>query len=181
MDSLMYVTAEFLVFAVPATLVYVWYQGRQGRKDSLYSFMAVVLGLAASYTIMDQLHYTERPYILYDTIASGVSENSFPSQHTTTILSMVPPLLWVKRKKLAYFFLGAGLITGFARVYVGYHYPLDILGGAASALIGFTTVLLIHRHLDEYVEMLADFGDKLENTLFGPFRELYRKTRKRYI
>lgn len=176
-DQLMIILAGLLVYAVPVTLIYIWYRGENGKIQSLYTFSAVVIALIASYTVLGQAYYHERPYMLYDTLVSGPSENSFPSQHTTTMMGMVLPLLWFGKKKLAYFFIGGGLLTGFARIYIGKHYPLDIIGGMLSAVIGFAVMLLMMKYLDNYFRELADFGDKLENKLFQPFRTNMKKFR----
>jgi undecaprenyl-diphosphatase len=171
LDQLMIFSAEFLVLLVPVTLVYLWFRGEDGRKDSLYVFTAVVIGIIASYAVLGQLHQHDSPYQNFDTIASGESENSFPSQHATAVLSMVLPLLWRKRERLAGLLLGTGVLTGFARIYIGEHYLVDILGAGAAAVIGFGVVYLIERFLDDQVEELADFGHMIERTILGPVED----------
>ncbi|WP_414837961.1 phosphatase PAP2 family protein [Candidatus Nanosalina sp. VS9-1] len=171
-DQLMIFFAEFLVLAVPAALVYLWYQGKAGRIDSLYVFIAVTVALIASYAVLGQAIQHESPFQVYNTIASGEPENSFPSQHTATLLAMVLPLLWRKRKNFAYFFLGTGLLTGFSRIYIGEHYPVDILGSAIAAIIGFAAVILIEKYMDSYVEALANLGHKVERKISRPFRKI---------
>jgi undecaprenyl-diphosphatase len=171
LDQLMVFLAEFLVLLVPLTLVYLWFQGEEGRKNSLYIFTAVVVGIIASYAVLGQVHQHASPYQNFDTIASGEPENSFPSQHTTAVLSMVLPLLWRKKEKLAGLLLGTGVLTGFARIYIGEHYLVDILGAGAAAVIGFGAVYLIERYLDDQVEELADFGHMIERTILGPVED----------
>lgn len=169
-DQLMFLVAELTVILVPVALVYLWYQGEDGRKTSLYAFMAVAAGLAASYLVLGQIMQHPSPYQEFETIASGEPENSFPSQHTAAVLGMILPLLWRKRRKLAYLFTGAGAATGFARIYIGEHYLIDILGSAAAAAIGFGVTYLVYRYMDEYVKELAGVGDRLEKKLLGPVR-----------
>lgn len=171
LDQLMIFFAELLVLLVPVTLVYLWFKGEDGRKDSLYIFTAVVIGILASYAVLGQLHQHASPYQNFDTIASGEPENSFPSQHATAVLSMVLPLFWRKREKLAGLLLGTGVLTGFARIYIGEHYLVDILGAGAAAVIGFGAVYLIERFLDDQVEELADFGHMIERTILGPVED----------
>jgi undecaprenyl-diphosphatase len=171
LDQLMIFFAEFLVLLVPVTLVYLWFQGEKGRKDSLYIFTAVVIGILASYAVLGQLHQHASPYQNFDTIASGEPENSFPSQHATALLSMVIPLFWRKREKLAGLLLGTGVLTGFARIYIGEHYLVDILGAGAAAVIGFGAYYLLESFLDDHVEELADFGHMIERTIIGPVEE----------
>jgi undecaprenyl-diphosphatase len=62
---------------------------------------------------------------------------SFPSAHATNAFGMATMLFLFHRKHAYWFFLIASLVA-FSRVYVGVHYPLDILGGA---ILGSLTAL----------------------------------------
>jgi undecaprenyl-diphosphatase len=82
-----------------------------------------------------------------DPLLGGIVGNSFPSGHAATsaagalVLSLVAPRL------APYLALLAGAIA-FSRIYVGVHYPLDVLAGAllgfavASAVLAAVRLLL---------------------------------------
>ncbi len=66
--------------------------------------------------------------------------NSFPSGHATFYFALATVvLLWNRRWGMWYFILT--IVIGFARIFVGAHWPLDILGGAA---IGILSGLMVH-------------------------------------
>jgi len=75
--------------------------------------------------------------VLRDTV-SGLG---FPSGHSAAsmavVLAVIPYVSWRWRWAL----LAVPLIVGFARVYVGAHLPLDVLGGWA---IGVTVACAVH-------------------------------------
>lgn len=59
---------------------------------------------------------------------------SFPSSHAVNIFAAAfffsQPL-----KKLSPLFFGIAGIVGYSRIYIGIHYPLDVIGGAAIGLL----------------------------------------------
>ena len=64
-----------------------------------------------------------------------VPENSFPSDHATLVFALAFSLLMspLRRLGLALAVLGVGV--GWGRIYLGAHYPGDILGGAVLGLL----------------------------------------------
>jgi undecaprenyl-diphosphatase len=64
---------------------------------------------------------------------------SFPSGHAATSFACAATLAWLTPLSPVALYALAGLIA-FSRVYVGVHYPLDVIGGAALGL-GVATAL----------------------------------------
>jgi undecaprenyl-diphosphatase len=68
---------------------------------------------------------------------------SFPSGHTAIAFAAATVLSYYRPKWAPAFFLLAVAI-GFSRIYVGVHYPLDVLGGAVlGALLGGLVIVLL--------------------------------------
>ncbi|MBI3584532.1 MAG: phosphatase PAP2 family protein [Nitrospinae bacterium] len=59
---------------------------------------------------------------------------SFPSGHSQTIFTAATVLGYTYRKYIWIFFLIA-FLSGISRIYVGAHYPLDVLGGGIMGII----------------------------------------------
>jgi undecaprenyl-diphosphatase len=84
-----------------------------------------------------------RPYLVLpktNICKNPLTDHSFPSGHTTAIFSVIIPFA------LAFPWLGiivlpVGILVGLSRMYLGLHYPSDVLAGCAlGSLTAFLTV-----------------------------------------
>jgi predicted house-cleaning noncanonical NTP pyrophosphatase (MazG superfamily) len=73
---------------------------------------------------------------------------SFPSGHAGRLF-IIATLLWPSRRKMrkfAYFSILLGIVISISRIYVGMHFPLDVIFGAGFGIVaGYVTVLLEKR------------------------------------
>ncbi|MCX6751941.1 MAG: phosphatase PAP2 family protein [Candidatus Nomurabacteria bacterium] len=89
--------------------------------------------------ILKILIHAPRPFDAFPQVHSLFTETgyAFPSGHTM-IASAIAFSLFFTHKKAGYFFMFFALVIGLARIIVGVHFPIDILGGfVIGALIAF--------------------------------------------
>ena len=86
----------------------------------------------------------------YEVIAGAVLRQqpahgtSFPSSHTAVTVAVVIALVPFLARPLAAAAIGYAVLVGWSRVYLGVHYPLDVLGGAGIGLaVGGVIVLAL--------------------------------------
>lgn len=88
---------------------------------------------------------TEYTYFFDGLTRSGLS--SFPSGHTASAFALATLLaLHTKNKYLKLLYLFLSIIIGYSRIYLGHHFPIDVLAGA---FIGLLSSVAIHWLLKE--------------------------------
>ncbi len=83
------------------------------------------------------------------TLIKHPSSFSFPSGHTSGSFSAALVLFHMLPKKLGVPAVVLATMIAFSRMYVGVHYPTDILGGIVVAIIASTVAILITKKVME--------------------------------
>ena len=127
------------------------------KDEAMYAFTSVLAGLSIS-KIISLFYEHNRPFVdnLGVTISEHAPDSSFPSDHTTFMLSIAFSLIFFKKtKKLGFSLLILGLIGGFARVFEGVHYPFDIIGALLTAMIGVFIILKLQNKLQPINDFIS--------------------------
>jgi undecaprenyl-diphosphatase len=97
---------------------------------------------SASFGIKDLFQRT-RPFEAHPQIHPlyVVHSSSFPAGHAATAFAGATVLVYVV-PRLAWLLYLIAAVIGFSRVYVGVHYPTDVLGGAAIGVVVGAVVVL---------------------------------------
>lgn len=108
---------------------------RSTRKAGIASLAAMLLGLLCTNVILKHLIARPRPWLDVAGLVALVDEpdpNSFPSGHTCAAFASA--LAWwrtLPRRWMAVLAVALAVLMGLSRLYVGVHYPTDVLAGAA--------------------------------------------------
>jgi undecaprenyl-diphosphatase len=95
-----------------------------------------------------QLIGRDRPFVLYPEprpLVHPPSSGSFPSGHASAAFACATVMAWASPRLAVPVYVLAAVVA-WSRVYVGVHYPLDVLGGALlGTLVGMLVVFLTRR------------------------------------
>lgn len=165
LDSLMLFFAEALAFLIPVTLVYLWFESRESRRDSIFTFVTAVFGIGLTY-LLGIFYFHNQPFATYDTIFQGGElDNAFPSQHTASMFSVFWSFLYLNRRRLTVLFGVIGFLTGLGRIFVGHHYPVDVLGGIFSGLLGLGVTVLLESSFSGELDRIVDLSYSLQSSI----------------
>lgn len=158
LDSFMpYVTEKFnFLGAVLISALLIWALGK--RRDRVGLIVLVVLVLASDFMSsgLRHLFMRIRPCHAIEGVrllAGCGGSYSMPSGHATNIFAAMV-FLTARYKKFFPLFLAIAFTVAYSRVYVGVHYPLDVMAGAmlgAILALLFTKaeVFIVSRYFDK--------------------------------
>ncbi|RUQ33150.1 MAG: undecaprenyl-diphosphatase [Candidatus Competibacteraceae bacterium] len=136
--------AEWLIWAVPLLIGIGWlWGGENTRKAMLVATASGLLGLLVNQIIgLAWVH--PRPFMigLGHTLIPHVADSSFPSDHLTLWWAVAFSLLLQRGSQRSGATLAlSGIPIAWARIYLGVHFPLDMLGAAVIAALSASLTL----------------------------------------
>lgn len=136
--------AIFILVAVAGSI---WFFGRPegATRSKLAAVSAVASGALALLMnlVLSQLWFHDRPFVDHPRqtllLTHHAADNSFPSDHASLAFAIAFAVLAFHRRIGLLLLLGATCI-GADRIFVGVHYPLDVL---ASLFVGLSAALIV--------------------------------------
>lgn len=141
LDTVFVIFAEYIVFLLIAGLaLFVLLQKRSSKRlvITLQALAAAFLSRAVFVSLIRLFFFRARPFVagtVNQLIAQNPLEGSFPSGHASIMFALAFTLFFASRRwGIVYLILA--LLSSVARIIVGVHFPLDIVGGMLIALFG---------------------------------------------
>lgn len=144
-DSIMIFGAEYLIFFMWFLIFIFAIKGTTIERKSLVLFLISFPILVLIIKFIHLFFFEQRPYItnqILPIIPYTATDASFPSRHGASCFTMAFAFLYFK-SKWGMFLLLLAIWVGISRVYVGVHYPLDILGGFITGIISLAIALQV--------------------------------------
>lgn len=165
---LFYVNAAEAMFAVTLAGVFLAAYGpsRAGwRRAAFAAVLSAALALAVDQAIADLVDRV-RPFVAephqVHIFAPHAADSGFPSDHATASFAIAVTIL-LRKRGWGIFALLAAAILSVGRVAVGYHFPSDVLAGAALGTVAALALWAppLRRRVDALADALGRPVDRL--------------------
>ena len=148
---------SFIAMGIICILMYI-FGGENTRKIALIGLAALLLANVAVY-LLKSIVAEPRPFLVLPNVIQLVSESEnygFPSGHAASSFAVMMVIglkyrlnIRGKTYRLLYPLLAFASLIAFSRVYIGVHYPLDVIFGAIVGIL--SAVLMIYIGWDETI------------------------------
>lgn len=141
------ITQRTYVIVLPFLLLFLIKEREKALIVFAVSFFSILLADATAHALKEIIG-RERPCNVLDHVhlLAGCSRSfSLPSSHATNAFAFAVPFLFMSRGRLRYIFLSVAVLVSLSRVFVGVHYPFDVVAGAAAGSFSGISVVFIYR------------------------------------
>ncbi|MDQ0219203.1 phosphatase PAP2 family protein [Peribacillus cavernae] len=117
-------------FTIVTVLLLMIFASDQTRMTAISSALALSVSHLPVH-LAKKLYPRKRPYMILENTKvpfNPLQDHSFPSGHTTAIFSVVIPFVYLV-PSLSFVLIPLGICVGISRIYLGLHYPSDVIAG----------------------------------------------------
>lgn len=158
--------AEYAIWLIPLAIGLSWLRGSDHTRKVLLEATAAGLAGLLINQLIGLAWQTPRPFTigLGNTLIPHAADSSFPSDHLTLLWAVAFSLLMHRRPRAAGLALAVlGLPVAWARIYLGVHFPFDMLGAASVALL---SAWLAFREVQIYMPTVYKLAVGIHRILF---------------
>lgn len=183
----------FLVVVLAFCLFVLWKGPRRRQFAVLCALLAVGLSDVTAARVVKRLAPRDRPC----RVAAGRTtpafpgvrvppgsncpgSSSFPSNHAANMMALAAVGWWFTRGRARWLWFLLPLVIGYSRIYLGFHYPTDVLAGyLLGGLIAAVILFLFRRALRENPPAPSSTVESTEVRASSPAGDTWSGARRR--
>ena len=147
--------ANDLLYCMILLFAWFWLRGNYDtKKQILKAFIFTSIAILISQCI-SHVYYHPRPFVMEvgRTLIYHAPNGSFPSDHMLIFSTIAFSYLFSAQRKLGIFLLVMAWLVAWSRVYLGVHFPLDMLGAFLLAFaLNFFGLTLWNLYKDKIMQ-----------------------------
>ncbi|MDZ5609922.1 undecaprenyl-diphosphatase [Bacillus pseudomycoides] len=163
LNPMMVFVAEYMLYAlVLGVLIYWFTRNNKNRMMIIQGGLAFIVAEIIG-KIVGQFYSHHQPFAVLPNVNQLVEheiDNSFPSDHTILFFSLCASI-WLVRKKEGWLWLILAFCVAISRIWVGVHYPIDVVTGALVGIISALFVYWIAPKLS-FIKRLLGLYERME-------------------
>ncbi|EJS66847.1 undecaprenyl-diphosphatase [Bacillus cereus] len=166
LNSTMIFLAEYMVYFLGLIIIAYWFT--RSRKNKMMIIQALIAFVTAEIIgkLAGKFYLNYQPFVVLPDVNKLVNhavDNSFPSDHTILFFSICFSF-WLVRKKTGWLWLVLAFCVAISRIWVGVHYPFDVVTGA---LVGSISALFSYWLIPKivFIQQLLNLYEKMEQNV----------------
>ncbi|EEK78626.1 undecaprenyl-diphosphatase [Bacillus cereus] len=154
LDKVMITITNSAAYVAILFMFILWFHN--GKKENairkqytvLYTTLSAIIALLIN-VLIHVVYYHPRPFVSYDVnqLIPHAENSSFVSDHSVLVLS-IAFIFILRGEKLRYIALLWAVLVCISRLYVGVHFPLDVIGAVVITIITSSVLLRKKRILE---------------------------------
>lgn len=175
LDEIMLVITNSVPYVAIAILLFLWFSGKKKqtldrRRTAIYAAFSSLMALFVN-SIIHLIYYHPRPFVAHHVhlLVHHAADSSFVSDHAVLVFAIAWTIL-MRNERIKYPIFIWATVVAISRIYVGVHYPADVMG---SALIAFgTSMLLVYfsKKWEPLVQIIFRLYDLVTKRFMSVFR-----------
>lgn len=139
-DFLMIFVSNKTRYVFVFVLIFMWFKNGPYRKAAYKAGISAGITLLI-HTLIKLFYFKPRPFERrrVGILIPSKRDSTFPSKHTLLAFA-ISTSIYLYNRVIGSMLWVLALLTGFSRIWVGHHYPYDIIGSAVIATM--TSVIL---------------------------------------
>lgn len=145
LDNVAIFFAKYLGYGLAVLLVVLFYKN---YKIIFQAFLAAVIARFFFVELIRWFWPINRPFVENNVLLliEHAANGSFPSGHAAFFFAL-STVIYFYNRKIGALFLGASFLIALARIFVGVHWPADILAGASIGILSACLILIFSKSL----------------------------------
>ncbi|KEF37904.1 Undecaprenyl-diphosphatase [Schinkia azotoformans MEV2011] len=161
--------AEYMVYFLALSVIYFWFRRNEHSRIMVICAGSTFIVSEMIGKIAGKIHSNYQPFAELPNVNQLIEkavDNSFPSDHTILFFSFCMTF-WLFKKGSGLLWLLLAIIVGISRIWVGVHYPADVIVGAVISIFSAIVVYFTLPKLT-FINHALELYEKIERYVSRP-------------